>query len=295
MSKGLGDTKPNVHRGYMIHAWVGQLALSWSDDITWGIPPPWMRLIWQNHIFQAMSGFIWFPNSQPTRLPKEPLWKTSSQVIFTSSLIHDTTSTDPRFPSQCCRSTKASWWRDLDEKVKILMWLIENFWRTDPETKQVTRNIALNARMHLIECTWCNADWHWHWNNSHVKTAETWNLLTSTVLPYLTFPTCIDFWILQNEAFWWCRWKASYRSVSQLSRTNRSNKKHSDWHQSFFSMGSIAFNVCLSKHQLKNHEQSIETKTTCRQLQFHTIFSEIEQLEVSETIIPRQPIGGVTL
>ena len=69
--------------------------------------------------------------------------------------------------------------------------------------------------------------------------------------------------------------------------TNRSNKIRILIGTRVFSVGSIAFNVCLSKHQLKNHEQSIETQTTCLQLQFHLILFEIEQLEVSETIIPR--------
>ena len=135
--------------------------------------------------------------------------------------------------------------------------------------------------------------WHWHWSNSHDKTAETWNLLTSTVLPYLTFPTCIDFWILQNEAFW-CRWKASYRSVRQLSRKKiqpfavvfgggrlhalsvwmqlgKSHKSlqqnpHSHWHQSFFRgkhcIQCLPFKTSVEKPRTKHRNTDYMSPTT---------------------------------
>lgn len=207
MSKGLGDTKPNVHRGYMIQSGSAQLVLSWTDDITWGIPPR-MRLIWQNHIFRPRQASSGFPILNLHDFHRSHFGK--HQVKWFSHPVWSMTQ-HPLIPGFLRNVAEVP--RPPDEKVTILMWLIENFWRTDTETKKVTRNIAkckdASYWMYMMQ------RWHWHWNNFRDKTAETWNLLTSTVLPYSTFPTCIDFWILQNEAFWWwCRWKASYRYKS---------------------------------------------------------------------------------
>ena len=78
-----------------------------------------------------------------------------------------------------------------------------------------------------------------------------------------------------------CIWEISH---------NHFNKKHCDGRHGFewetlHSM--FAFQNISTKPRTKHRKE----EHACLQLQFHPILLEIEQLEVSETSLPKQPIG----